>query len=59
MSELEELERGEGGGLGVVFIEVKKGDRICECDFKPWMGEVLTRQSDIAIPVFVRDAREK
>lgn len=30
MAELRELERI--GELGVEFVEVKKGDRICECD---------------------------
>ena len=32
MSELRALEEGPEGGLGVEFIEVKKGDRICECN---------------------------
>ena len=30
MGELRGLEAGEDGGLGVEFVEVKKGDRICE-----------------------------
>ena len=30
MSELRALELSDDGGLGVVFIEVRRGDRICE-----------------------------